>query len=159
MKYTTGWLLLAATLCGCLNEKKPPFKGDMATVKQKLAEANERLSRFFQQANADSLANMYTENGKLCPDGKDFVYGRDNIRGYWKTGLVAGDSILDMQTENQTIDGYRDLVYETGKTYLKMKKRDQDAVYNTVVKYCNIWRLEPDGHYRLDVDIWNKLPE
>jgi ketosteroid isomerase-like protein len=158
MKYA-GLLLLAVAATGCFNEKKPPFKGDMATVKQKLAEANEQLGIFFRQGNADSLAEMYTENGKLCPNGEDFVYGRENIRGYWKASLAEGDSILQMETENNTIDGYRDLVYETGKTYLKIKKRGKDSVYNSMVKFCNVWRLEPDGRYRLDVDIWNKLSQ
>ncbi len=159
MKYA-GLLLLAVTAAGCFQaEKKPPFKGDMATVKQKLAEANERLGLFFRQGKTDSLAEMYTENGKLCPNGEDFVYGRENIRGYWKVNLAEGDSIMDMQTENNTIDGYRDLVYETGKTYLKLKRHGKDSVYNTIVKFCNVWKLGPDGHYQLDVDIWNKAPQ
>ena len=31
----------------------------------------------------------------------------------------------------------------------------KDSVYQVKVKYINVWRKQPQGDYKLDVDFWN----
>jgi ketosteroid isomerase-like protein len=145
--------LALCLLCACSGQ---PKQTDATQLKQLVHEANQRLGKFFELGNADSLAGMYTVGAKLCPNGTDFVTGREQIRAFWKKDLSSGAKILEMRTETFTVDGTPEVVYETGKTFLKIAEKD--STYHSSVKYCNIWRRQPNGSYQLDVDIWNKLP-
>jgi ketosteroid isomerase-like protein len=114
---------------------------------------NTRLGHYFMTANADSLALFYGADATLCPNGDDFVKGRDNIRQYWKEDMKTSKT-LSMETETISIAGTAEVIYETGRTHLKIFYND--STFNTSVKYCNVWRQQPDGTYRLEVDIWNR---
>ncbi len=151
--YLIAITLLTLVLVAC-NQRPTKKVVDVAYLKQKVDEGNARLGQFFMSGNADSLANMYSVDAKLCPDGGEFVNGRENIRAYWRQGLKGG-SILEMKTETLTIDGNEEVIYETGKTHLKIST---DSTKKISVKYCNVWKLQLSGSYKLDVDIWNELP-
>ncbi|MBL0745138.1 YybH family protein [Chryseolinea lacunae] len=114
---------------------------------------NDALGRFFMTGNADSLALMYGEQATLCPNGDDFVKGRDNIRKFWADDMKTTKT-LAMETETITVSGTREVIYETGRTHLNIQYGD--TTFQTTVKYCNVWREQPDGTYRLEVDIWNR---
>lgn len=151
--YILPALCLYGLLMACTSQPKQP---DTAHLKKLVDAANQQLGRYFELGNPDSLAGMYTAGAKLCPNGADFVVGREDIRAFWKKDLSSGSKILEMRTETLTVDGTADVVYETGRTFLKLAEKD--SIYHSSVKYCNVWRLQPDGSYKLDVDIWNKLP-
>lgn len=114
---------------------------------------NDKLGRFFMMGNPDSLASMYTETAVIAPHGDDFYTGLNQILDMYKTDTKAA-KILNMRTETMRVEGNKEVIYETGKTYVTISL--QDSVYDTHVKFCNIWRLQSDGSYKLDVDIWNK---
>ena len=123
------------------------------TMRAVLKERNDKLGRYFIKADADSLALMYSDSAKLCPNGGDFVIGRAAIREFWGEDMKTTVT-HDMRTETLTMGGNKDVLYETGKTHLRMTYLD--STFNLTVKYCNVWRLQPDGSYLLDVDIANR---
>ncbi len=95
---------------------------------------------------------MYTSEAKLSLNGYDFVNGRNSIHQLWKEDMI-NSKVLKMTTNTLTVDGNLDAIYETGKTQLKLTFKD--SIFNTTVKYCNIWRKQADGFYLLDVDFSN----
>ena len=113
---------------------------------------NDRLGYLFKKGDADSLALMYTSEAKLSLNGYDFTMGRLAIQQLWKDDMI-NSQVLEMNTQTITVDGTKELIYETGKTSLKLTYKD--SVITTTVKYCNIWRLQSDGSYKLDVDFSN----
>ena len=113
---------------------------------------NDRLGYLFKKGDADSLALMYTSEAKLSLNGYDFTMGRLAIQQFWKDDMI-NSHVLEMNTQTITVDGTKELIYETGKTSLKLTYKD--SVITTTVKYCNIWRLQSDGSYKLDVDFSN----
>ena len=113
---------------------------------------NDRLGYLFKKGDADSLALMYTSEAKLSLNGYDFTMGRLAIQQLWKDDMI-NSHVQEMNTQTITVDGTKELIYETGKTSLKLTYKD--SVITTTVKYCNIWRLQSDGSYKLDVDFSN----
>ena len=113
---------------------------------------NDRLTYLFKKGDADSLALMYTSEAKLSLNGYDFSNGRNAIHQLWKEDMV-NSKVLEMTTKTLTVDGNKEVIYETGKTLLKLTFKD--SVFTTSIKYCNIWRWQPDGSYKLDVDFSN----
>jgi len=115
-------------------------------------ERNERLRYLFIKGDPDSLALMYTSEAKLSLNAYDFANGRNAILQLWKEDMVNSNT-LEMTTNTLTVDGNMDVIYETGKTLLKLTFKD--SVFNTTVKYCNIWRRQANDTYLLDVDFSN----
>lgn len=117
-----------------------------------IKERNDRLTYLYIKGDADSLALMYTSEAKLSLNGYDFANGRNAILQLWREDMVNSNT-LEMTTNTLTVDGNADVIYETGKTRLKLTFKD--SVFNTTVKYCNIWRRQANGAYLLDVDFSN----
>jgi len=115
---------------------------------------NEALGSLFKAGDAEKLAMMYSDSAKLCPNGADIYIGRNAIHNFWKQAMT-GSKLLEMNTQTLTVDGNRDVIYETGKTTSKILFKDSVLTFN--VKFANVWRRQKDGTYLLDVDIWNSL--
>jgi ketosteroid isomerase-like protein len=142
-------IALIAGICTACSHKEISAAELESIVKKN----NAQLGHYFMTANADSLALFYGTDATLCPNGDDFVKGRDNIRQYWKEDMKTSKT-LSMETETISIAGTPEVIYETGRTHLKILYND--STFTTSVKYCNVWRHQPDGTYRLAVDIWNR---
>jgi ketosteroid isomerase-like protein len=114
---------------------------------------NDKLGEYFIAGDAGKLTSMYDAHAVIAPNGDDFHTGLETIKNMYLKDTKES-KILEMRTETMTVTGTRDIIFETGKTYLKINYND--TILNTHVKYCNIWKLQEDGQYKLAVDIWNK---
>lgn len=114
---------------------------------------NVKLGEYFKAGDAEKLSLMYSDSAKLCPDGSKFVNGRDSIKAFWAESFKTSKT-MDMITNIYTIDGNKDIIYETGKANSKILYND--SLYNVTVKYINVWNRQTNGDYLLDVDFWNR---
>jgi ketosteroid isomerase-like protein len=138
-------IIIGSTSC----QKQSLSKEEMTKI---VKERNDRLAYLFIKGDADSLALMYTSEAKLSLNGYDFANGRNSIHQLWKEDMI-NSKVLEMTTNTLTVNGNLDAIYETGKTQLKLTFKD--SIFNTTVKYCNIWRKQANGSYLLDVDFSN----
>ena len=136
---------------GCGQSEMSITKEEMKKI---VEERNAQLGEYFKIGNADLLAAMYSDSAKFCPNGFNFIIGRDSIKVFWAEDFKTS-KVVEMVTNVKTIDGNKDLIYETGITSSKILYND--SLYNVSVKYINIWRKQPDGQYLLDVDFWNSI--
>jgi ketosteroid isomerase-like protein len=125
-------------------------KEEMKAIVEK---QNESLGNCFTRGDASKLAEMYTDSAKLSPNGSRFITGRDSIKSFWMNDFKSS-KVLKMETLVLTINGDENYIYETGKAFSEILYND--SVYHARVKYINVWRKQPDGDYKLDVDFWNK---
>jgi ketosteroid isomerase-like protein len=144
------FVTIVSVFVSCEKEKTTLSKSEMTTI---VNEQNKLLANCFISGNADKLSQMYTDSAKLSPNGYLFVTGRDSINAFWREDFKTS-KILKMETEVLTVDGSDNLIYETG--FARSEILYNDSVYHTCVKYINVWCKQPDGHYLLDVDFWNK---
>ena len=114
---------------------------------------NSELESCFKEGNAEKVAGLYTDSAKLSPNGGDFVVGRSKIKDFWANDFKSS-KLIDMSTEVLTVNGNKEIIYETGKTRTKFIYKD--TIYTTSVKYINVWIKQKDGKYKLDIDFWNK---
>ncbi len=136
-------------LSSCKDSVRALSKDEMKAIVKK---QNEILKKCFKDGNADNLAMMYTESAKLSPNGSPFVNGRDSIKSFWEADFKSS-KLLEMKTNTLTIDGDENIIYETGTTTSDILYKD--SVYHVKVKYVNVWRKQPEGDYKLDIDFWN----
>ena len=131
--------------------KQKLSKAEMRIIVEK---QNDSLGACFKEGNAVKLAAMYTDSAKLSPNGGNFIYGRDSIKAFWAEDFKSS-KLLEMKTTVLTIDGNEEVIYETGKAVSKFLINDS-VPYIAKVKYINVWRKQPNGSYKLDIDFWNK---
>ncbi len=145
-------LLIGASLflfSSCTNTSATLSKNEMKEIVDK---QNEILGKYFKEGDAENLARMYTDSAKLSPNGSRFIIGRDSIQAFWQADFKTS-KLLKMETHTMTIDGNENFIYETGNTFSDILYNN--SVYHVKVKYINVWRKQPQGDYKLDVDFWN----
>lgn len=141
-------LLFCVLLFSC-NNVQNLSQSEMETIAR---DNNARLEKCYLAGDADTLAEMYDENAKLCPDGDDFRTGRKAIAAFWKENLATA-KIKAMHTNTMSVSGNAETIYETGTSYSETLYKD--SLYKSTVKYVNIWKRQPDKSWKLAVDFWN----
>jgi len=149
MKKIIMFLILTLISLQC-TQNKSLTKDEMKNIVDK---NNDKLGKYFIMGNPDSIVSMYSENAVVAPNGDDFYVGLKQILAMNKADLKDAN-ILKMRTETMNVNGNKEVIYEIGKTYLTISL--PDTLYDTHIKYCNVWKLQDDGSYKLDVDIWNR---
>jgi ketosteroid isomerase-like protein len=143
-------VLTVFLVSSCKNISQTMTNAEMKAIVEK---QNELLGNCFTKGDVEKLAEMYTDSAKLSPNGSRFITGRDSIKTFWKEDFKSS-KVLKMETLVLTINGDENYIYETGKAFSEILYND--SVYHARVKYINVWRKQPDGSYKLDVDFWNK---
>jgi len=149
MRYRNGIVRQVAILTGCLlcacaaPESRQPLD-----VTEEIQAANEGFMAAFASSDAEALAALYTQDGRLLPPNSDVVAGTAAIQGFWQNVMEAGVARAQLTTEEA--QGFDDTAYEVGRYGL------YDSAGNTIDegKYIVIWRKTEDG-WRLHRDIWN----
>jgi ketosteroid isomerase-like protein len=152
IKWTSLSIFVALIMIigSCNNNEQKLTKEEM----KKIVDArNALLGECFKSGDAERVAKMYCDSAKLSPNGSGFVHGRQNIKAFWAEDFKTSKT-LEMNTNVLTIDGDKDIIYETGLASSKIKYND--SIYHVTVKYINVWRKQSDGAYLLDIDFWNK---
>jgi uncharacterized protein (TIGR02246 family) len=149
MQYRTRKVRHVAILAGCLlfacaaPESRQPLD-----VTEEIQAANEQFVAAFERSDAEALAALYTQDGRLLPPNSDVVAGTAAIQGFWQTVMEAGVAEARLTTEEA--EGFGDTAFEVGRYGL------YDSDGNTIDegKYVVIWKRTEDG-WRLHRDIWN----
>jgi ketosteroid isomerase-like protein len=154
MKNLLNLSILIITTVLIISCQQSGHKLSKAEMRHIVEKQNDSLGACFKEGNATKLAAMYTDSAKLSPNGGDFIFGRDSIKAFWAEDFKSS-KLLEMTTTVLTIDGNEEVIYETGKAVSKFLINDS-VPYIAKVKYINVWRKQPNGSYKLDIDFWNK---
>lgn len=103
--------------------------------------------------NVALLGELYDNQAHYLPDAADALHGKSAILTYWQNSLdFLGDLILTMET----LEGSRQLLYETGTGSARVMGAD-GQFFNLPFKYVNVWKRQPDGTYRVVIDTFNDI--
>ncbi len=117
-----------------------------------IGEVNARLIEAFNRQDAVSVAALYAEDGVVLPPDGPAVAGRPAIQGFFGGLITAGARDLAVQTVDLHPGG--DRVIERGSFTLAMRPEGGQASPMSG-KYVVIWKKQPDGSWRLSIDIFN----
>jgi uncharacterized protein (TIGR02246 family) len=108
-------------------------------------------TKFAQAAtagDANAMAAMYTPDATLLPDGEPAVQG-DGVKSYW-TGFAKNFSGR-FELNTTSVEGRGDLAYAVGTARLTPK----GAPKPMEGKWVTVQKKQPDGSWKVVVDIWN----
>jgi len=64
------------------------------------------------------------------------------------------DFIGDIQLTMKSLEGTKDLLYETGNGIAKVMN-NEGQFFDMPFKYVNVWKLQADGTYKVVIDTYN----
>ncbi|MFP4847267.1 YybH family protein [Winogradskyella sp. PE311] len=109
------------------------------------------FSQAYINSDANALANMYTEDGKIFPNNRMIMSGKPNIKSYWI--IPDGVKILHHKVTPSEIHIENNIAYDygyyEGKTLTKDKKE-----LSWQGKYIIVWK-KINGDWKIYLDIWN----
>jgi uncharacterized protein (TIGR02246 family) len=124
-------------------------------VRAAIEEVNTQFAAAFNRGDTAAVASFYTEDGSLLPPGEAIVSGRSNIEAYWKAGVGAGLSNLQLRAAE--VESQGEMAYEVGEFSFDMPTSDGGKATEKG-KYLVVWK-NIDGSWKLHRDIWNDPPK
>lgn len=128
--------------------------GDSSEIAQ-ILKNSVLFSEYVINEDLKNLGNSYTEDGKIFPNTKDIIEGRDTIINYWK--MPEGVKIVHHKVMPLEIkvcdDEARDHGYYEGKT----KGKDGEISF-WKGKYVIVWK-KVNGEWKIYLDIWNRIAQ
>ncbi|OGS55270.1 MAG: hypothetical protein A3K60_05045 [Euryarchaeota archaeon RBG_19FT_COMBO_56_21] len=118
---------------------------------------NRKFSLGIRTRNLTTIEQLYTEDTVLMPPNNDMVKGRRGTREFWSAAIKMGLKSATLSTIEAQRCG--DEIREIGIYRLRIVPEHKKA-YEDVGKYLTVWKVQSDGSWRLQKDIWNSdLPK
>ena len=108
---------------------------------------NATLVQALEKGDSGLLASIYSPDARLLPPGSDPVTGQ-GIQAYWQSVMDSG--VTGGRLETISLEERDDLAVEEGRFEVQV---GSDVVDEG--KYVVVHRRQPDGEWKLAVDIWN----
>jgi ketosteroid isomerase-like protein len=93
------------------------------------------------------VASIYAPDARVMPPGSEMVTGQD-IQAYWQGVIDSG--VTGGRLETVRLEEHDDLAVEEGRYRVQVGTDIVDTG-----KYVVVHRRQPDGAWKIAVDIWN----
>jgi uncharacterized protein (TIGR02246 family) len=137
-----GVLALLGALAGCNTtgaSDAPAFVGEIEAL-------NRRMEELFRAGDLLGVADVFADDGVLLDARGVRTAGREEIDAFWS----AIENPLDWRLSIKRIRGSDAIAYELGSS--RMTTLRDGARVNFVSDFLILWRREPDGSWRIELD-------
>jgi ketosteroid isomerase-like protein len=102
--------------------------------------------------NRDSvfITNLYSDSAQYIIPQKGILFGKTEIGKEWAEFLRLKEKPIDLVLNIKDVRGNREIIYETGQGYTLLADSTKWKF-----NYVNVWRLQNDGSYKLEIDTYN----
>lgn len=136
----------ACTMISCRQPSEQPAQELSEADRQAIQSVSDRFQQHLLARNLDSLAALYTDDAVVMPPNHAPVIGRGAIREF----QASYPAVTAFSLNNETMDGRGDLAYVRGRYVMTVAGAPTDSG-----KYIEVRRRQPDGSWRIAVDIFN----
>ncbi|GHN00676.1 hypothetical protein WSM22_21650 [Cytophagales bacterium WSM2-2] len=93
------------------------------------------------------LTNIYSDSARYVAANREVFVGKKKIGEDWAEFLKL--NTVDLILNINYVSGTREVIYETGTGYTQY---DDSTKWD--FNYVNVWRLQKNGSYKLEVDTY-----
>ena len=145
-RLTVGALALVA-IASCRPQGSDHAPASLSDAdRQAIQSVSDRFRQHLVARELDSLSTLYTEDAVVMPPNHAAITGKNEIR-QWQQGYPP---IADFALNNEQIEGVGDLAYVRGRYVMQVTGAPADTG-----KFVEIRRRQPDGSWRIAVDMFN----
>ena len=128
------------------------YIGNKKHINQILANTA-KFSGYIVNADYQKISESYTVDGKIFPNRREIIAGRENIKEYWK--LPEGVSTIAHKVTPTEIKIKGKEAYDYGH-YEGTTRRANGEEISWKGKYVIIWR-KVGKDWKMYLDIWNSI--
>jgi ketosteroid isomerase-like protein len=153
----TSFLVLLLACAQPVSRDTP--EGGAAATSEIPPELEEAIAAFYagvEAGEADRVITLFDRDMVMMPDGGETVVGGEVIAPGWADGVAAGFRLREVTAVRTVRSG--DLAYRINQYSWSMPDEAGERTWYRT-KNVHIWKRQPDGSWKLQVDIWNESPE
>ena len=152
--------VMLASACRPASHETPPAGTDAATAPISAADqaairaADTAFAIAAGAGDAARMAAMYLPDASLMPPNAATIHGRNEIQKFW--GAFVDAYRVDLTLAAEEVEGHGDLAYSRGRYTLDLTPKAKGPVpAHDEGKFLVIFRRQPDGIWRLGVDMYS----
>jgi uncharacterized protein (TIGR02246 family) len=115
------------------------------------------LGRQWEEAanrgQVEGIMEIYAPDAVILPPGGPVIEGSETIRELFRQEFERFDTKLAFTTQEIEVDG--DMAFRRGRYVWRGTPRLSGQTVETTNKFLEVWRRQPDGTWRISVDMWN----
>ena len=145
--------LISAFGVSCAHSSGGRSESDDSAVRAAIKKRNDAICAAVKRGDAAAMAQVFTEDADFipAPPGKGFISGRAAIEALYAQRLQTR-RYLDLVLSTASVGTSGDLAFETGTNSVTFQEGDGAPVTRTG-RYLVVWRRDPDGVWRIRVDL------
>jgi len=113
-------------------------------------ECDNQFSIGVQKKDSALLTNIYSDSAQYVTPKRAILTGKIEIGKDWAGFLRMKEKPIDLILNIKDVRGNREIIYETGDGYTLLADSTKWSF-----NYVNVWRLQKDGTYKLEIDTYN----
>jgi len=122
-------------------------KSEMLTI---VKNCDLQFSKGIKQKDSTTLINIYSDSAQYIQPNKPILMGKYEIGKEWAEFLRLKENPIDLVLTTKNVEGTGEIIYETGTGYTLLADSTKWKF-----NYVNVWRLQKDGSYKLEIDTYN----
>jgi ketosteroid isomerase-like protein len=139
------WLFFS---CSQPKTSKPDLsKDEMLEI---VKNCGRQFSIGLQKQDSLLLVTIYSDSAQYVIPNRQILQGKIEIGKEWADFLRIKEKPVDLLLFPKDVRGTREIIYETGQGYTLLADSTKWHF-----NYVNIWRLQQDNTYKLEVDAYN----
>lgn len=139
--------ILVIFLASCNTSENALNKAEMLEIVKK---CDAQFSIGIKNRDSAYLANIYSDSAQYVTPHRPILKGKEEIAKDWGGFLRLKEEPIDIILNIIEVRGNREIIYETGEGYTLLADSTKWPF-----NYVNVWRLQKDGSYKLEIDTYN----
>ena len=111
-----------------------------------------RFEESLKAGDMDEVAEMYSGRAIILPPNEEIVKGREAIKNFWKHGNYKYFEFISKEVE---LSGTANIVYQVVNHSVKYQQEGQEPKVWGPGKFVRIWKKQPDGSWKLHIEMWS----
>lgn len=130
-------------------------KADVSTIEKPemmriVVKLDKQFSDGVKTSDSALLVNIYSDSAQYVQPKRPILTGKREIGQDWADFLRLKEQPIDLVLNIKDARGTREVIYETGDGYTLLKDSTKWKF-----NYVNVWRLQEDKTYKLEIDTYN----
>jgi ketosteroid isomerase-like protein len=111
---------------------------------------DDKFSAGVRTKDANLLRDIYSDSAQYVQPKRGIIEGKDSIKKDWENFIALKENPVDLVLHIHDVRGDRNIIYETGDGFTLLADSSKWSF-----NYVNVWRLQIDGFYKLEIDTYN----
>ena len=149
---STFYLLALFMLAACKPQPTSITPITKAEMLQIAKDCDKKFSIGVQKGDSAFLVEIYSDSAQYVQPNQPIIKGKNEISKDWGGFLRLKQKPIDLILNIDEVRGNREIIYETGSGYTILADSTKWRF-----NYVNVWRLQKDGSYKLEIDTYTPL--